>query len=724
MNRKLFVLCLTTTVLSLILFIGCSTQEATKSAASNFVNLDTVKAGQFDTGKMWTFDFPPTDYFAKTYSFNPSKEWFEKARLSAVRIPGCTSSFVSEDGLIMTNHHCARGALDAVNKEGEKLAELGFYAATMEDERKSPVTYVDQLVLMNDVTEEIQRAFDSGVTDEEKVSNRAAKFVEIQQRFAAKYHETSKDSMIFNVIPFYNGGRYSLYGYKRYTDVRLVYAPEEAIAFFGGDPDNFTYPRYDFDCSFFRVYENGKPIKTSNFFRFSKNGAGEGEAVFVVGNPGSTSRLQTVAQLEFNRDYRYPYTLKLLGQAEGVYERYVATHPETKLKYQTQIFGFANSRKAYGGRLDGLRDGVLMARKKDFEKTFKNAVLNKPDLKAKYGSVWTDIESFENQRTKLYWEINAYNFVGLGRSALFSIAFNLVDYANQMKTPEAQREARFKGPALEQFKARVFPRELVADIDKGLLEVQLGWMKEAFGLRNEPFNALLAGRPVNQAADQIWKSSTATTKEKVTALVNGNPDDILTSADPLIGFIVKTQAAAKQTRDSYNDISSKEAAKVQQLGKAMYEAYGTTFPPDATFTLRIADGVVKGYEYNGTIAPVNTTYYGMYDRYYSFGKKDPFELPDRWKNPPADFNLSTPINFISTNDIIGGNSGSPMLNKSLEVVGLIFDGNIESLPGDFIFTDEKNRTVSVHSSGILEGLEKIYKATRLVNELRAGKIAP
>ncbi|MGB2868163.1 MAG: S46 family peptidase [Bacteroidota bacterium] len=710
-------------LISLLVLSGCSTQEAVKSPYSSTLNLDTVKAGQFDTGKMWTFDFPPTEYFAKTYGFNPSKDWFDKTRLSAVRIPGCTASFVSEDGLIMTNHHCARRALDVVNKEGERLAEQGFYAATLDDERKSPVTYVDQLVVLDDVTDEVQKAFESGTTDEDKVSKRSAKFVEIQQRYAEKYRAMSKDSMIFNVIPFYNGGKYSLYGYKRYTDVRLVFAPEEAIAFFGGDPDNFTYPRYDFDCSFFRVYENGKPLKTSNFFKFSKDGAKENEAVFVIGNPGSSSRLQTVAQLEFNRDFRYPYNVRLLSQMEGLYEGYVAKHPTTQLKYQTQIFGYANSRKGYGGRLDGLHDPYLLARKKDFEKSFKNSIMGKPELKVKYGTVWSEIESFESQRSALYWEVNAYTFEGLGRSVIFSVASNLVYYANQMKLPEAQRTPRFKGAGLEQFKSRIFPTELVPDIDKGVLAIQLGWMNEAFGTRNEQFNTLLKGRPIPQAADELWSSSNLSNKEHVTALLNGSPDDILNSADPLISFVAKTTAAATQVRDSYNEISAKEAAKVQLLGQAMYGAYGTTFPPDATFTLRIADGVVKGYDYNGTIAPINTTFYGMYDRYYSFGKKIPFELPDRWKNPPADFNLSTPINFVSTNDIIGGNSGSPMINKNQEVVGLIFDGNIESLPGEFIFTDEKNRTVSVHSSGLLEGLEKIYKATRVSSELRAGRIA-
>jgi len=292
-----------TSLIVLLLLIGCSTQQSTRSYVPRYINLDKVQAGQFDTGKMWTFDFPPIDYFSKTYNFTPSKEWFDKARLSTLRLPNCTASFVSEDGLVMTNHHCARSALDSVNREGERLAEAGFYAATLKDERKASNIFIDQLLVMEDVTKEIQQAFESGTTDNSKVANRMAKMQELQMRYSANYKTSApQDSMVFSIVSFYNGGRYSLYGYKRYTDVRLVYAPEDMMAFFGGDPDNFTYPRYDFDCAFFRVYDNGKPLKTANFFRFSQDGAQEGDAVFVIGNPGRTNRLKTVAQLEYLRD--------------------------------------------------------------------------------------------------------------------------------------------------------------------------------------------------------------------------------------------------------------------------------------------------------------------------------------------------------------------------------------------------------------------------------------
>jgi hypothetical protein len=705
-----------------VIGIGCSSpQQSTKGEATApsgaHLNLDTVKAGQFDTGKMWTFDFPPMEYFKKTYNFNPTKEWFEKARLSALRLPGCTAAFVSEDGLVMTNHHCARGALDAVNKEGEKLAELGFYAATLDEERKSPVTYVDQLILIEDVTKEIQDAFDSGATDSAKTANRAAKMSEIQRRYSQKFKETSKDSMIFNVVTFYNGGRYSVYGYKRYTDIRLVYAPEEEIAFYGGDPDNFTYPRYDYDVSFFRVYENGKPVKTSNFFAFSKEGAREGDAVFVIGNPGTTNRLLTITQLETLRDINYPLSLDVLASRHRVLSSYVEAHPDQKLKYMNQIFGISNSNKAITGYLGGLRDPYLMARKKDFERTFKSAVLNNSALRTKYGDPWTDIATYEEQRRALLPEANALNL--RARSQYFGLAASVVDYANTAKSSPDRIPPQLRPERLQASWANLVP-----EIETPLLVDQLRFMIKSLGTRNEALNKFLGNRTPEQVAEGVAKNSALATKDKFEALLKLKPEEILASADPLIAFAVQAQARFNELQTKLADLRDKQNARVQVLGKAMYEVYGTSIPPDATFTLRIADGVVKGYEYNGTIAPPVTTFYGMYDRYYSFGKKEPWNLPAKWANPPSNFNMSVPINFVSTNDIIGGNSGSSVINKDLQVVGLIFDGNIESLPGNIILEETKNRAVSVHTAGILEGLEKIYKADRIAKELRAGKIVP
>jgi hypothetical protein len=695
-------------LVSLVFFAGCSSVQGTRPEVTRQQGLESVKAGQFDTGKMWTFDFPPVDYFKKTYGFAPDKAWFDKARLGTLRLPGCTASFISEDGLLMSNHHCARGALAAVAKEGEKLSTDGFYAMTLEEERKAP-TYVDQLVLIEDVTTEMQTAFDSGTTDSAKTANRAAKMGEIMQRYARKLKQTTSDSMVFNVYSFYNGGHYSLYGFKRYTDVRLVFAPEEEIAFFGGDPDNFTYPRYDFDLSLFRVYENGKPYKTPNFFPFSKNGAAENEPVFVLGNPGRTARLNTVAQLETARDLTYPFNVAAGSSRLNALNAYVEKNPDKRYENINTIFGIANTLKTTKGELEALRDPVMMAKKADFEKNFRSAVVNNAQLKAKYGDPWGEIAIYEKQLQAIQGEVLPLNIRNW--SSTLSLAAGLLDYA----TGQMDFRGRPAGKPS-------WPRNYAAEVEKSMLTDQLTYMKKSLGDKNEAFNKLMAGRTPEQAEIALMSSSIFGSKEKFEALANAKQDEITKTADPVLDFAKYATGHASELQAQARPIFAKQQPFLQLLGKAMYDVYGTSIPPDASFSLRIADGVVKGYEYNGTVAPIYTTFYGMYDRYNSFGKKDPWNLPARWANPPADFNMSTPINFVATSDIIGGNSGSPVINKNLEVVGLVFDGNIESLPGRFIFDDTKNRTVAVHSSGLIEGMEKIYRMDRIAKEMRFGKI--
>ena len=714
--RRLLLLSALPAAFSLFILIGCSTSQGTRPEVTRQVNVDTVQAGLFDTGKMWTFDYPPIDYFKKTYNFNPDEAWFEKARLSALRLPGCSASFVSEDGLVFTNHHCARSALDRVNREGEKLAEIGFYAPTLAEERKVPRMFADQLALVEDVTDEVRKAMESGKTDEERIGNRDKAIAEIEKR----YEEKTK--LNCSVMNFYNGAKYSLYGFKRYRDVRLVFAPEMIMGFFGGDYDNFTYPRYDLDISFFRVYDDdGKPLKTSNFFKWSASGATEGEPVFVIGNPGRTNRLLAYSQIEFLRDYQYPFVSNLLNNLVRIFSGYIAQHPDQKLLYQTQLFSYSNSQKLYAGRIKGINDPILMAKKRDFERKLKQAVLTDPQLKAEYGSVWDEIANIQKEKGAIFGEVQSYSYQGTGRSVYFGLALGLINYAEQMKLPEDERGPMFRGNALDSLKLRFYP-PLNEEHEQQILGLQLANMKVAFEDRNPAFNKLLAGHTPAEAAAELAKSTILSSKGKVMQLLDGNPDDILRSRDPFISFVASTAGQARELLVHFNELLAKEESRVQLVGRALFGVYGTSIPPDATFTLRIADGVVKGYEYNGTIAPPITTFYGLYDRYYSFDKKDPYDLPDRWKNPPSTFNLGTPLNFASTNDIIGGNSGSPVVNENLQIVGIVFDGNIESLPNDLINEEKDMRCVAVHSAGILEALDQIYKADRIVNELRAGKI--
>lgn len=696
-----------------LLLGGCCSQQTIKLRYLDHLKLDTVNSNLLDLGKMWTFDFPPVEYFSKEYDFVPSKEWLDNVRLSALRLPNCSASFISEDGLVMTNHHCARTALDSVNMQGEKLVEEGFYADSLHKERKVPSLYIDQLILLEDVSDEIQQAFESGKTDEERIEKRTAAINQIQKRFTDKLKESNpKDSVVISVVSFYNGGRFSVYGYKRYTDIRLVYAPENAIAFFGGDFDNFTYPRYDFDCAFFRVYENDTPLKTSNFFKLNPEGSKEGDAVFVVGNPGTTRRLYTVKQLEHLRDLDYPARIEQLENLSKVYLDYVNNNPESKAKYLTIIFSLENTRKAVTGYLDGLRNPVLMAKKIDFENKFRKTVLENANLRNKYGNPWKKIEEYQTELSALFPQINTLSLKARYSSQLLAMAYDLVELARKHKDTI---------PAVA--RSNIFPKNMNLDIEAGLISYKLTAMKKVLGENNEALNELLAGESCQKRAKELLSTSILTSREEVEKLVGGSTIDIINSEDALLKFANRIFIQLEKIRKQYDEINKKLQANVQVFGRALYDVYGTNVSPDATFTLRISDGVVKGYEYNGTIAPSFTTFYGLYDRYYSFEKKEPWNLPSRWVNLSKELDLSTPCNFVSTNDIIGGNSGSPVINKNMEVVGLAFDGNIESLPGNFIFDGTKNRTVSVHSSAIIQSLEKIYKANRLVKEIITAKIA-
>ncbi|MHB8337083.1 MAG: S46 family peptidase [Ignavibacteriaceae bacterium] len=709
---------------AIFLFIaGCSStgqmQKEKVSAQGNesWLNLDTVKAGKFDTGKMWTFDYPPKAYFEKEYNFDPSDKWLDNVRMSALRFANyCSASFVSADGLVMTNHHCGRESVAEVTKKGEDLFDNGFYAKTLADERPVPGLYVDQLVMIKDITSDIQSAIDSGKTPEEKVANEKRAISEIEKK------EGEATKLRIQVVKLFNGGKYSLYGYKRYTDVRLVFSPEAALGYFGGDNDNFTYPRYDLDCNFFRVYENGKPLKTEHYFHWSPQGAEPGEPVFVVGNPGHTDRLKTVSQLEYMRDIQYPRTLDLLDELINVYSKVIEEHPERKAELQNRLFGFSNSQKAYTGMLKGLRDPILMQKKIDFEKNFKEAVHSNPKLEAKYGDLWNKIAGTQNDLRKISDKFFALSLNPFLSSKYFIIAEQAVKLANEMKLPEDKRSEQYKGSELDSTINEIIPAEMDTAMDREMLKDQIDRMIRYLGTSDVNVKEMTAGRRGYEAVDYMLGNSILTSSSKFKEVAKQGADAILNSSDPFIYFIVHSKDTRDELTKKVNSITSDESTYSQELGKALFDVYGTSIPPDATFTLRISDGVVKGYPYNGTIAPPFTTFYGLYNRYYSFDKKYPYDLPKEWQNPPADFKLETPMDFVSTNDIIGGNSGSPVINEKAQIVGLAFDGNIESLPGNFIFTTETNRTVAVHSAGMLEAIKDLYKATRLSDELKTGKM--
>lgn len=685
---------------------------------TDWLNLDTIKAGQFDNGKMWTFEYPPMDYFEETYSFRPTQEWFDHIRMSALRFANyCSASFVSADGLVMTNHHCGRQSVTQITGEDEDFHSYGFIAYTLEDERPVPGLFVSQLMLIKDVTDEVLSEIEKGTNDEERTKFKNDIIKMIEER------ESKESGLDCSVTALYNGGKYSLYGYKRYTDVRLVFAPEEQLGFFGGDPDNFTYPRYNMDMTFFRVYdEDGKPLKTEHYLRWSENGAAPGEAVFVVGNPGNTDRLNTIAQLEYARDYQYPMTLELINGLIDVYSTMIKESPERSLELQDMLFNFENSKKAFEGILKGLRDPILMQRKKDFENTFKAAVNSNLKLKEKYGDVWTNIEGTRKQVSELVNKNFVYSLNRFSTPQYFFIADELISIAEELKKPESERDELYVGDELEFTLKSLIPEDFDYNMNNMLLKSKVDAMIKYLGTDDELVKKFTGGKKGSEAVDYILSKSKVTRSDDIKTLVQAGADAILNADDPFIYFMLNTKEEQKALQKRIREIQALESSYNQKLGRAFFEVYGTTIPPDATFTLRLADGVVEGFPYNGTIAPPITTFYGMYDRYYSFNKQYPWSLPERWQNLPSDFDLSTPYNFVSTNDIIGGNSGSPVINKNAEVVGLAFDGNIQGLPGNFIFRTEENRTVSVHSKGMWEAIDKVYKLKRLSNELKNGMI--
>lgn len=666
------------------------------------VAVDSSLGGPRDLGNMWTFDAPPTAYFKQTYQFTPDQRWFDEARLAALRFADyCSASFVSGNGLVMTNHHCARESGTGVARKGEDLNATGFYAKTLADERKVEGLFVDQLVQIDDITARVQAAMGRATTEEAKLQAREAVFDSIRTDYGTK---PAWQGLQLQPITFYDGGRYALYGFRRYTDVRLVFMPELQLGFFGGDYDNFTYPRYALDCSFFRVYDNGKPLQTTHFFRFNPNGVREGDPTFVIGNPGHTERLKTVAELTFDRDLQTPATLELLRNRSRALQQYNATAKNDSIL--NEIFSYENSIKAMTGQLGGLRDPQLMARKATFERQFKAAARAR-NLPADQLRTWNELAANTTRLRSLF--ADATYLAPNERTTGDLLAF--ANILTQFGELAAARPAD-----AERARALVVPPVLANKmLEEAYLAAHLTEALAGLGANDPYVKTALNGQTPAEAAASLIRTTRLTDPAFVADLMS-RAGSMASSNDPLlvvarVGF-PRYVAAARQAQQ----IAQQQELLHGQLGRMLYAVYGAAVPPDATFSLRINDGVVKGYDYNGTKAPVVTTFAGLYDRNYSFGDKGPWNLPARWKNPPAAL-LREPMCLITTNDIIGGNSGSPLINKNREAVGLVFDGNMESLPGDFIFVPTANRSISVHAGGIVAAMRYIYKANRLLTEL-------
>jgi hypothetical protein len=663
---------------------------------------------------MWTFDNPPTKLLQAKYGFTPTQAWLDHLRLSSVRLnDGGSGSFVSPNGLLLTNHHVARGQLQKNSTAEHDYLRDGFYAATPDLEMKSPDLEVNVLVAMQDVTARVQGAA-KGIADDAKALK--ARDAEIA---AITKENKDKTGLRSDVVSFYNGGEYWLYQYKAYTDVRLVFAPEQQAAFYGGDPDNFTYPRYDLDMALFRVYDNGQPLHTDNYLKWSAKGAAPGELIFISGHPGATERQDTVAQLLVERDVVEPAFVEYLKRRVATAQAFAAQGPEQARLVGSTIFSLQNALKAYEGRSDALADKAILAKKQAEEDDFRAKVAANPEWKKEYGGAWDTIARVEEQVKP---EIKSQIFRRTD-SRLFTLALQIVQYVSEIKKPDGERLPQFHEASLDSLKFQLMsPAPIPVATEKLYMAAALKLGQEKLGKDDAFVQAILQGSAVDPTVTALVDGTKLADPAIRKSLLDGGEAAVAASTDPMIVAARRVDPIMRETTRRLRDtISSVLTPAGEKLGKARFLVYGKDAYPDATFTLRLSYGTVDGYPYNGTIAPPFTTFYGLYDRAASFSNKAPFDLTPKEVAGRDKLDLSTPLNFVSTGDIIGGNSGSPVVNREGELVGLIFDGNIESMAGDFEYDGSRNRAVAVHSAGMIEGLRKLYGDGALADELQGKK---
>jgi hypothetical protein len=690
--------------------------EVPVPAAPPPATVETDLHGEFDFGKMWMFENPPMDYFAEAYDFRPDSAWFTQARLGALRFSTyCSASFVSPNGLVMTNNHCGRESVESVSESGENLLETGFNAEGLDGERRVEDLHVDQLIEMRDVTPRIL----SGIDRVQDVNRRAQileqRIEEMEARLTSEA-QARDSSLVVEIISLYHGGRYSAYTFRRFDDVRLVFATEHRIGYFGGDFDNFTYPRYNLDYAFFRAYNRqGDPVRSFPYYRWSTTGAEEGDVVFVIGNPGSTSRMHTIAQLEYERDFDLPQQIDVIESRVAIFERFIEEHPEVaeEEKLRSTYFSLTNQLKAQRGQLAGLHDPYIMARRRSAEQELAQRIAEEDTLRRAYGNVIADIRDLQQTRRATTRHASAYTAFG---SVLDSqvLTRGLYGYIHSL-----MRQRGFPQESMDEMletaiETPFYPEQLEID----LLEARLRDLQQLAS--SEPaIGRLLANGDLRAMAERIIRASELTDSLRTVELFE---EGFLRSGDAAVELIEAIAPMYFNLAQQMSTLAAREDMLTTRLAQARFAVYGDAIPPDASFSLRIADGVVSGYPYNGTRAPAYTTFFGMYDRYHSHAGREDWELPQRWLDAEDNLDLRVPVNLVSTNDITGGNSGSPLVNRDLEIVGLIFDSNIDALPNEYIYLDDRARAVSVDARAIIESLNSVYGASSLVNEILTGRL--
>ncbi len=665
---------------------------------------------------MWTFNNVPRAEIKKKYGFDVTDEWLKKVQLASVRFnSGGSGSFVSPNGLVLTNYHIVEEIVNEVSTPEKDLAKEGFVARTRAEEIKAPSLELNVLMSIEDVTARVNAAVKAGMSDAAAFTARRAEISTIEGE------STKATGLRSDVVTLYQGGQYNLYRYKKYTDVRLVFVPEFQAAFFGGDPDNFNFPRFNIDMALVRVYENDQPVHPPSYLKWSA-GAKENDLVFVIGNPGSTSRLDTVAHLEDLRDNAIPIILRLLERREAMLKKYMAMGAEQTRRAQNDLNSVQNSLKVYRGQIAGLKDKALMDRKMKDEAALRTSIAANPERQRMYGDAWDAIAKAHQAYPSYIRERRIFDQAGGFNTSLFGIARTLVRLAAESSKPNAERLPEFTDARRASLELALYsPAPVHDDFEKLKLADSLGFMVELLGADNALVKQILNGKTPEARANELIEGTKLKDVAFRKELAAGGIKAIEASTDPMIVLARTIDARARELRKRFeSEVTGVERTNYSKIARARFETEGTKLYPDATFTLRLSYGAVKGYMENGKkIAPF-TTLGGLYDRAAGFKYEFPYNLPPRWMEKKSAVNLNTQFNFVSTNDIIGGNSGSPTINKQGELVGLIFDGNIQSLVGDFIYDESVNRAISVDVRAMQEVLRKVFGANEIADELTKG----
>jgi hypothetical protein len=667
---------------------------------------------QADEG-MWLFNDPPRELLKRQYGFELTETWLERVQRASVRFNnGGSGSFVSAEGLILSNHHVGADALQKLSTAERDYLMEGFLARSPSEELPCVDLELNVLMSIEDVTGRVNEAVQPAMSPEDAFQARRAVMATIEKE------SLDLTGLRSDVVSLYQGGQYHLYRYKRYTDVRLVFAPEQQAAFFGGDPDNFEFPRYCLDMILFRAYEEGRPVRIEHYLKWNVQGAAEGELVFVSGHPGRTSRSLTMAELAYDRDVRLPYTLERLYNLEVILSAYSARGSENERRAKDFLLGVQNGRKALRGQLGGLLDPGIVQQKSQAEVELRGKLVSSEPWRSALAA-WDEIEEAQSviaQHALKYRLIEAGHAFG---GELFDIARTLARAAEELPKPNGQRLQEFRESALESLKLGLFSaKPIYPDLEMLLLTDSLTWLASKMGATDPFVQSVLQGKSPRERAAELVRNSRLEIVDVRRRAFEGGQEAIASMDDPMIALARQVDAEARSVRAIIEAQDERKQQAHARIAKARYALLGPTQYPDATFTLRLAFGKVLGYQEQGAAIPHQTMMQGLYERAERQGHRPPFDLPESWVQGRERLDLSTPVNFVSTCDITGGNSGSPVINRKAELVGLIFDGNIQSLVLSHLYNEEQARAISVHPAAMIEALTKIYRANHLVTEIQ------